>query len=125
MASYMHNPMFGQDYSEEAGWAYDTGASYYSGGAYAPGYTNEPEGAGTTASWQSVVAGGLGLATSIVNAVAGQQPVDAQPVYTQAPPIAQLPTVTPGSVSAVGNISSNVLLIGGLGLAALFFFRKK
>ena len=128
MASYQRNPMFGQAaYDENAGWAYDTGWSDYSMGSSSVPYTNEPEGTGSAAGWQSIVAGGIGLATSIVDAVAGQQQVGAQPVYMQAPPVTQLPApgTMPGTVSAVGNISSNVLLIGGLGLAALFFFRKK
>ena len=102
MASYMHNPMFGQDDSQDSGYGYDAGS-------------------GTSANWESIVAGGLGLATSIINATSGPQPVAAQPIYTGPPVVVP----APGTVTAAGSVSSNMLLIGGLGLAALFLLKKK
>jgi len=106
MASYMHNPMFGQDDSEDSGVGYDaTGGS----GASA----SDLFGIGAQV---------FDTFAHIIQPSAYQQPAVALPMpQTYAPPLG----VTPGSVMAAGSISSNMLLIGGLGLAALFFFRKK
>jgi hypothetical protein len=109
MASYMKNPMFGQDDSYDSGWGYDAGG-----------------GSGATSQW-------VGLGTQLLDVIGR---VTAPETYQQTYPGAQYPTtptyapplgttVQPGSVAAAGSIDSNVLLIGGLGLAALFFFRKK
>jgi hypothetical protein len=105
MASYMHNPMFGQDDSEDSGWGYDAGGSGISAG--------DLIGAGTSI---------FDTIAHIIQPSAYQQPSVAVPLpQTYAPPLG----IAPGSVVAAGSISSNMLLIGGLGLAALFFFRKK
>jgi hypothetical protein len=109
MASYMKNPMFGQDDSYDSGWGYDAGGS----GA-------------TAADW-------IGLGTQVVDTLghilqpsAYQQTGGGayydQPAYAQ-PVGGGLPRQ--GTTSAMGSIDSNVLLLGGLGLAALFLFRKK
>jgi hypothetical protein len=107
MASYMHNPMFGQDDSQDAGWGYDVGGSGISAGDI------------------------LNAATQIYDTTAHLIQPDAYAnqgggAYYQ-PPTYTGPVVAPrqGSVAAAGSIDSNVLLLGGLGLAALFFFRKK
>jgi hypothetical protein len=107
MASYMHNPMFGQDDSQDAGWGYDVGGSGISAGDM------------------------LRAGTQIFDTVAHLVEPDAYAnqgggAYYQPPAYAQ-PVGVPrqGSVAAAGSIDSNVLLLGGLGLAALFLFRKK
>src|SRR3989304_1570925 len=112
MASYMHNPMFGQDDSYDSGWGYDAG--YDSGGISAHDIFN--------------VGGKLiDLAGRIIAPETYQQTYPGAqypPVYTG--PTSSLPAgVRAGTVGAAGSIDSNVLLIGGLGLAALILFRKK
>ena len=129
MASYQRNQMFGQDSSYDQGWDYDSGWSDYSGEPSTPSYTSEPEGSGLTgAQWANVGMHVLDTLGHIIQPDAYQQPVDAG--YYQAPPSTPVyrppaTTVSPGSVAATGSINSTVLLAGGLGLAALFFFRKR
>jgi hypothetical protein len=128
MASYMRNPMFGQDSSYDQGWDYDSGWSDYSGEPSTPSYTSEPEGSGLTgAQWANIGVHVLDTLGRIIQPDAYQQPVDAGYVGPAYAPSAGTPApiVRPGSVAAAGSIDSNVLLIGGLGLAALFLFRKR
>ena len=118
MASYMHNPMFGQDDSYDSGWDYDAGGS---------GYTASSD-SGISAHDIFNVGGQLiDLAGRIIAPETYQQTYPGAqypPVYTG--PSSSLPAgVRAGTVGAAGSIDSNVLLLGGLGLAALFLFRKK
>ena len=108
MASYMHNPMFGQDDSQDSGVGYDAGG----GGVSA----SDLIGLGTQA---------LDTLGHILQPSAYQQQGGGAQYMppTYAPPLGVTPL--PGSVVATGSINSNMLLIGGLGLAALFLFRKK
>ena len=109
MASYMHNPMFGQDDS------YDSGGDYHAGGSGA-----------TAADWIRAGTQVIDTIGHIVQPSAYQnqgggayyeEPTYAQPIGGGLP--------RQGSVAAAGSIDSNVLLLGGLGLAALFLFRKR
>ncbi len=116
MASYMHNPMFGQDDSYDSGWGYDAGGSGYEASSDS----------GISAHDIFNIGGKLIDLTGRIIApdTYQQQYPGAQypPVYTG--PATGLPPRV-GSVAAAGSIDSNVLLLGGLGLAALFLFRKR
>src|SRR3989304_112731 len=107
MASYMHNPMFGQDDSYDSGWGYDAGGSGYDAG-YDSG--------GISAHDIFNVGGKLiDLAGRIIAPETYQQTYPGAqypPVYTG--PTSSLPAgVRAGTVGAAGSIDSNVLLIGG------------
>lgn len=90
--------------------------------ADSPGFTMEPEGAGGSGfDWSAIGAAALNVFTAaapiIANATspgAAHTPVGAQPAVTRVQP-----TTTVGGVS-----SKTLLILGGLGLAAVLLTRK-
>ena len=118
MASYMHNPMFGQtdpySLSSSVGFNYAAGGTDYPGNAaYLPGVSSgDSGGSGETAGWLNLGAGILGLGTSIVNAAAGQTSPTAQ---TYVPPR----TVVP----ATGTSTTTLLLLGALAIGAIVLMK--
>lgn len=89
--------------------------------ADSPGFTMEPEGSGSTWDWSAIGATALNIFTAaapiIANATspgAAHTPVSATPAVPRVQP-----TATVGGVS-----SKTLLIVGGLGLAAILLTRK-
>lgn len=125
MASYMHNPMFGQDYSQESNYSLSSGVGFdYSSEAPAtPPITTGSEGdggvsgTGSVANWLNVGAQALNLGAQIYNAATGTPNVAATPI----PVAAQVPAMAHPAVPSSG--SSPLLLIGALAVGAYLLMK--
>lgn len=129
MAAYVNLGRFGDDvvYPEDGAAGYDAGGYDYPNDVpIDPGVSySEPD---SSINWGQVGATALtvaaGLAPVVANALGGGGVTTAQlpPGSTIGPGGSVIP---PNQFVASGSINSSLLLVGGLGLAALFFLRKK
>jgi hypothetical protein len=119
MAAYMQVGRFGDwfdDSSADVGT--DAGGTDYPAEYPAsPGVTTGSEGSGPSVDWTSVIATGINVAGQIIRPGAVATPVGATPTGVVA-----RPGQTVGGIS--GGVSSNMLVLGGLGIAALLFLKK-
>jgi hypothetical protein len=118
MAAYMQVGGFGDWQSPDYGDMWDAGGTDYpTDYPVSPGYTTEPEGSGSSVDWTQIIATGINVAGQII-----------QPSGVQTGPVAvpggivARPGQTVGGIA--GGVSSNMLVLGGLGIAALLFLKK-
>jgi hypothetical protein len=122
MANYVKMGRFGDDlYSP----TYDaSGMDYPNDVPISPGMSSDEGGGGID--WGAVGAAAITAGAAALPIIAGQVFPQANQATVGAAPVGTgVVTARPGTIGVAGSISSSVLLVGGLGLAALFLFRKK